>query len=76
MFICFVYTIFCDIDNEHTLSSCGAGKLQVPSGGKSTSTMRPNRDPVMIHSVRGHITPVVVWDLAEVHGQVGVQTVG
>ena len=35
MFICFVYAIFCDMDNEHTLSSCGAGKSQVPSGGKA-----------------------------------------
>ena len=32
MFICFVYAIFCDMDNEHTLSSCGAGKSQVPYG--------------------------------------------
>ena len=40
------------MDNEHTLSNCGAGKSQVSSGGKSTSTIRPSRDPVMIHNVR------------------------
>ena len=40
MFICFVYAIFCDMDNEHTLSSLvrenhkyrPVGKAQVPCG--------------------------------------------